>query len=225
MSTNFVSSVLMHSEIYRFIHFSDIHFGQEKNGTLVVHEDIRAQAIRDCRVIAEQLGSVHGILVIGDIAYSGKRKEYQRAGDWLDEIISAVGCGESAVFVVPGNHDIDKDKIGFIGDITHDTLRKASIEQVDGILEKISKDEEAITLSFQNSEPIESLPHVLNATLNLHINQSGQRIVFSLIQIYYGSLGLIALKHRLLFLQTGWENWYLVILSMFSRTKIIVNTL
>ena len=39
----------MHKTSYRFVHLSDIHFGQEKNGTLVIHTDARNKLIEDCR--------------------------------------------------------------------------------------------------------------------------------------------------------------------------------
>ena len=35
----------MTKDFYRFIHISDIHFGQEKNGTMVIHEDARKKLI------------------------------------------------------------------------------------------------------------------------------------------------------------------------------------
>jgi predicted MPP superfamily phosphohydrolase len=129
---------------YRFVHLSDIHFGQERGGSLPVHEDVRAQLIRDSRQLAQEIGSANGILITGDTAYSGKREEYTRAGVWLDELIAAVGCGERAVGVVPGNHDVDVGKIGLPGKLAHKALREASPEDVDAILEEIAQGEEVV---------------------------------------------------------------------------------
>ena len=51
------------------------------------------------------------IIVTGDIAFGGKAKEYTHAGEWLDRLAKAVGCPPTAVKLVPGNHDIDRDRI------------------------------------------------------------------------------------------------------------------
>lgn len=128
--------------IHRFVHLSDIHFGQERSGNLPVHEDVRAQLIRDSRQVAQEIGQANGILITGDMAFSGKREEYQRGGEWLDELISAVGCGERAVGVVPGNHDVDVEKIGITGRWAHQELRNAKPEAVDSILEEIAQSDE-----------------------------------------------------------------------------------
>ena len=98
---------------YRFVHVSDIHFGQEKqNGTVVARDDVRAELLNDCRTRENKLGPADSILVTGDVAFSGKKDEYTRAGKWLDELTKAVGCRGTSVFVVPGNHDVDLDEIG-----------------------------------------------------------------------------------------------------------------
>jgi len=49
--------------------------------------------------------------VTGDIAYAGKRHEYDAAGLWLDELASRVGCTAADIQMVPGNHDVDRDQI------------------------------------------------------------------------------------------------------------------
>ena len=50
-------------------------------------------------------GSATGLIITGDIAYAGKREEYQRAGEWLDRLAVAIGCAKTAVQVVPGTFD------------------------------------------------------------------------------------------------------------------------
>jgi len=94
-----------------FVHLSDIHFGQERNGQIVVNDDVKRCLIEDCRRVLldrkpEEIGAV---IVTGDIAYSGKKHEYEAAGQWLDSLTSAIGCKRSAVRIVPGNHDINRD--------------------------------------------------------------------------------------------------------------------
>lgn len=48
------------------------------------------------------------IFVVGDIAYSGKPKEYHKAKDFFDKLISAAQIRKEQLFMVPGNHDVDR---------------------------------------------------------------------------------------------------------------------
>ncbi|HEX7742894.1 MAG TPA: metallophosphoesterase, partial [Sphingobium sp.] len=96
-----------------YVHLSDIHFGQEKGADIIINKDAKERLIDDA---AEQVkrhvgGPAKGIIVTGDIAFGGKAKEYADAGEWLDRLTSAVGCPRTAVKLVPGNHDIDRDRI------------------------------------------------------------------------------------------------------------------
>jgi hypothetical protein len=50
-------------------------------------------------------------LITGDIAFSGKESQYADAGAWLKKLTEAAGCDETAVLVVPGNHDVDRARI------------------------------------------------------------------------------------------------------------------
>ena len=96
-----------------YIHLSDLHFGQEKGSDLHLHRDVRDRLIDDARGLAarEPGGTVAGVIVTGDIAFSGKEAQYLEAGQWLDRLCKAVGCSVNDVFVVPGNHDVDRDAI------------------------------------------------------------------------------------------------------------------
>ncbi|TCA74996.1 hypothetical protein E0H62_14865 [Rhizobium leguminosarum bv. viciae] len=95
-----------------FVHLSDIHFGQEKGGALETHNDVKERLLVDAASQVKKLGlSVEGIIVTGDVAFAGKVSEFKNAGRWLDRLAKGVGCAETAVQVVPGNHDIDRDEI------------------------------------------------------------------------------------------------------------------
>jgi hypothetical protein len=126
----------MTKERYRFIHLSDIHFGQEKNGTLVIHNDARNKLVEDCADFASKHGPADGILVVGDVAYSGTQKEYDTAAEWLRAVAKAGGCEEYAVRTIPGNHDIDRKRINVYGRDAHRNIRKAVPAQLDAILEE-----------------------------------------------------------------------------------------
>ena len=96
-----------------FVHLSDIHFGQEKGGKIWIHEDIKNRLIEDVSQVANGLGSgrAYGIIVTGDIAFGGRKFEYEKAADWLDKVAEAAGCEISDIQVVPGNHDIDRAQL------------------------------------------------------------------------------------------------------------------
>lgn len=90
------------------VHLSDIHFTSSSGSIHDVDQNVRDELLRDVAGLAKQLGSVTGVLVTGDIAFSGKRDEYQHAANWLRQVCDAVGCEEQNVSVVPGNHDVDR---------------------------------------------------------------------------------------------------------------------
>ena len=97
----------------KFIHLSDIHFGQETGSDVYFHNDVKECLIADAANLAASDAETGfaGVIVTGDVAFSGKAKEYQEAGEWLDKLTVAIGCGRENVMVVPGNHDIDRDAI------------------------------------------------------------------------------------------------------------------
>ena len=97
----------------RFIHLSDIHFGQERGQDVYIHSDVREQVLEDVRDLRERLPdrNIDGIIVTGDLAFAGKPAEYEEAGTFLDRLTSCVGCKRTAVQVIPGNHDIDRQSI------------------------------------------------------------------------------------------------------------------
>jgi hypothetical protein len=54
----------------RFLHFSDIHFGQEKNGAWI-HDDVRREVLNDCKKVLSDKYIEDGadaIIVTGDVA-------------------------------------------------------------------------------------------------------------------------------------------------------------
>lgn len=94
------------------VHISDIHFGQERDERVHIHNDVKKQLIADAkRVVREDLkATAAAILVTGDIAFSGLEEQFRTAGEWLDALSDAVGCPRNQVQMVPGNHDLDRNK-------------------------------------------------------------------------------------------------------------------
>ena len=77
-----------------YVHLSDIHFGQEKGSEVYVHDDIKECLIADAATLKAAAGieRMHGVIVTGDIAFSGKKREYDSAAQWLDRLTQEIGC-------------------------------------------------------------------------------------------------------------------------------------
>lgn len=108
-----------------FIHLSDIHFGQERDHSLHIHNDVKDQLIADAAEVIRNLpgGVAHGILVTGDIAQAGKADQYMDAGRWLDKLAKAVGCDLFRIQMVPGNHDLDRSLLSKGAQLMLDAIR------------------------------------------------------------------------------------------------------
>jgi hypothetical protein len=128
---------------HRFLHLSDIHFGQEKGGTLVKHDHIRSALITDVKQLATDRGPATRVLITGDISYSGKQGEYKTATEWLEKLTEVCGCDETHVSTIPGNHDCDLSAISHQAKIVYAQFRESTPEQVQANLSGISQDGEA----------------------------------------------------------------------------------
>ena len=49
------------------------------------------------------------IFATGDVAHSGKPVEYEMAERFFDDLLRAANLGKERLFVVPGNHDVDRE--------------------------------------------------------------------------------------------------------------------
>lgn len=119
------------------MHLSDIHFGQERDGgALAINEDAKKRLIDDARDEVSKLGVVAtGVVVTGDIAFSGKRHEYQTAAAWLASLTEAIGCERTDVQLIPGNHDIDREKITTSTECVLDAIRDRGDVLLDPMLD------------------------------------------------------------------------------------------
>ena len=92
-----------------FLHLSDIHFVKSSNNPADIDRDLRNAILADLKVNAKrELANVSGILVTGDIAFSGSELEYENAKDYLNEVSDIFSIMPSDIYCVPGNHDVDR---------------------------------------------------------------------------------------------------------------------
>ena len=94
-----------------FIHLSDIHFHKNSGDNYDLDYDLRNEIIEDIKREVNALGSVSGILISGDIAFSGKQVEYKSAERFLFELCQLLQIPKTSIYCVPGNHDVDQDVI------------------------------------------------------------------------------------------------------------------
>ncbi len=120
----------------RLLHFSDIHFKSPECCDLETdpNTSIRDKLILDIQQHCMKDGkNVDAILITGDIAFAGKKEEYEVASAWIDELCEQTHCRKQDVYVVPGNHDVDR---GLANGVVVNALR----EQISVLKNKTERD-------------------------------------------------------------------------------------
>ena len=108
-----------------FLHISDIHFRTES--ALDTDTVLQKALINDAEAVSENFSTPTGILITGDIAFSGQKQQYETATVWLEQLCARVGIGIESVRVIPGNHDVDRAMLKCpVVPIVRESLRKAA---------------------------------------------------------------------------------------------------
>lgn len=93
----------------RLLHLSDIHFREPD--CLAPPTDperpYRTRLLNDLVPLCAGK-AVDAILVGGDIAFKAHPAEYEVATVWLKDVADRTGCRHDRIYVVPGNHDVDR---------------------------------------------------------------------------------------------------------------------
>ncbi len=94
-----------------WLHISDLHWreSQAYDANVVAQALLRDLAHRTD--IAPELARIDFIFVTGDIAFAGRPEEYALAHHFLDDLRSTTSVPKHRLFIVPGNHDIDRNAI------------------------------------------------------------------------------------------------------------------
>jgi hypothetical protein len=103
-----------HVVLFSWLHLSDIHIGQGNAAIgwdqVLVLQELKNDVVLQLR--EERVCRPAALFVTGDIAFSGATRqpdEYQRAGAWLSSVATAAELPAESVFVVPGNHDVQRN--------------------------------------------------------------------------------------------------------------------
>lgn len=93
-----------------WLHLSDWH----QKGRDFDREAVRKSLLRDIRErekISPDLAKIDFIVFSGDVAHAAKKAEYEVARkEFFDQVLEATGLGVHRLFIVPGNHDLDREK-------------------------------------------------------------------------------------------------------------------
>jgi len=93
-----------------WLHLSDWHQkGKEFNREVV--RDALLKDIRERKTISPDLAEIDFIIFSGDIAFNGLQEEYINAIEMLfNPILEASNVKRDRLFIVPGNHDLDRNE-------------------------------------------------------------------------------------------------------------------
>lgn len=133
------------------LHLSDIHFRRNSNSPHDGNKDLRDELERDAVELSKRLGGIRGVLISGDIAFSGHEDEYKIAYEWLKRLSDLLGFDPVGVWMTPGNHDVDRSvifKSMLLRDI-HNNLRSSAAEIDDKLAGYLGADEEAAKLVYR----------------------------------------------------------------------------
>jgi predicted MPP superfamily phosphohydrolase len=90
----------------RWLHLSDLHFKADEKWD---RRTTLAALIRKVKELKEEGHGPDLVFLTGDIAFSGKKAEYDQAFVFLDQLQAATGLEPSKRFyLIPGNHDVDR---------------------------------------------------------------------------------------------------------------------
>lgn len=134
----------------RILHLSDIHFTDAHAADQTdVDAAVRDRMLQDIQRMHQQLGDIHAVLVVGDIAATGKPADYEVAASFIDRTCRLVALPPHQVVCVPGNHDVDRDRQGAVHEAIRFQLRRVAVEQISDVLLKLLEQEDGRQALFR----------------------------------------------------------------------------
>lgn len=92
-----------------WIHLSDLHLRTETEFDSSI---VRNELLKDIYKCNGDYGLEPDFIVVsGDIAFSGQPEEYAMASEFFDKTLSQLKLPRDRLFLVPGNHDVDRKAI------------------------------------------------------------------------------------------------------------------
>ena len=152
-------------KVITFLHFSYIHFNKNSNSIYCLDTDLRNEMILDVEeVVKKEQLQPYGMIVCGDIAYSGQTSEYAIAEDFINELVDKLTIDFEHVFCVPGNHDVDQSI----------AKKSISVYAVQKLLEKADDNDFQAYLDQIREETVATKDDVLYRALKNYNDFSGK---------------------------------------------------
>jgi tetratricopeptide (TPR) repeat protein len=112
-----------------WLHLSDWHQKGTEFDRKVVCDALMQDISERSKRIGPELERIDFIVFSGDITFSGKAQEYEAAVEYFfNPLLKATGLGWDRLFIVPGNHDLDRDKLD---DVPSDIIK--SLDSREGV--------------------------------------------------------------------------------------------
>jgi hypothetical protein len=94
----------------QFLHISDLHAKGSGEKERWRRRRVLGDAWqRNLETIQQEEGGVHFVFFTGDAAHSGNPNEYTEVTDFLTALCGELNIGLDRLFVIPGNHDINRN--------------------------------------------------------------------------------------------------------------------
>ena len=125
--------------LFTWIHLSDIHAGHGDGEHAADQQLVLNELLTDIKnAPSRDIPKINSIFVTGDLAFSGNvrsKNEYDRVKDWLAQVANTVGIGSDKIFVVPGNHDVQRNVEEQKNEVHHLLRRlRSGEEKIDNVL-------------------------------------------------------------------------------------------
>src|SRR6478736_2618334 len=88
-----------------WLHVSDFHI---RGGDPYDRDVVLKTLVKSVRYFREHGRAPDLIFATGDIAHGGKPAEYELATKFFDDLLDAAKLEKRQLFVIPGNHDVDR---------------------------------------------------------------------------------------------------------------------
>jgi predicted MPP superfamily phosphohydrolase len=121
------------AEPIRILHLSDLHFRKDReedfSDVLFGLGDAVGTMVKDGK-------NPDFVVLTGDLVWSGKSPDYQLARKWIDKhLLKPIkGFKKENLLVIPGNHDVDRDKISSTVKYIEQGLRKGNQHEITDVL-------------------------------------------------------------------------------------------
>ncbi len=115
---------------FQVLHISDLHINDSRDEAFdrkIVLEPLIKRITQDL----ENGYRPELVAVTGDIAFKGVQSEYALAKLFFDDLLNALGLKQEHLFIVPGNHDVNRKKYRPIDIPVYDNMRELNTELID----------------------------------------------------------------------------------------------